>query len=135
MEEVNANLTSLHKNYYNFEWSWVADTMETFYDKKLEDFTPDDVITIVEKWKESVLGIDRYLYEDAKKEFSLTKMTGFGIDGLQGARELDFAQVRGEFDENDTVKTIREHMKAKSELGEAMIGQMKKVLNKKTFFV
>jgi hypothetical protein len=75
-----------------------------------------------------VLGIDNYLFEDAKKEFSLTKMTGFGIDGLQGARELDFAQVRGEFDKNDTVKTIKEHMKVKEELGDMMISKMKRII-------
>lgn len=127
LEKVNTSLTSLHKNYYNFEWTWVADTLELFYEKKLAEFNSGDVISIVNKWRESVLGIDRYLFEDAKKEFSLTKMTGFGIDGQNGAKELDFAQVRGEFDKNDTVKTIHEHMKTKEQLGGQVIDMMKKV--------
>lgn len=131
LDEVNANLASLHKNYYNFEWSWVADTLEVFYKKNLNDFTADDIIAILKKWKASVLEIDRFLFEDARKEFSLTKMTGFGIDGLQGARELDFANVRGEFDKNDTVKTIKEHMRVKEELGDMMIGKMEKVKSSK----
>ena len=36
----------------------------------LEGMTAEDVIHIVEKWKEAVVGPDRMVYEDAKKEFS-----------------------------------------------------------------
>ena len=127
LEEVNAALLALHKNYYNHEWTWAANVLEKFYGRKLEEFTAADVVAIVEKWKESVLGIDQYLYEDAKKEFSLTKMTGFGVDGQNGARELDFAQVRGEFESNETVKAIHVHMETKEALGNEIIGQMKKI--------
>lgn len=38
--------------------------------------TAEDIIHIVEKWKEAVVGLDRMVYEDAKKEFSLASMTG-----------------------------------------------------------
>ena len=130
LEEVNSALVTLHKNYYNYEWTWATDVMEQFYGKGTDEFTAEDVIAVVEKWKESVLGIDRYLYEDAKKEFSLTKMTGFGVDGQNGAREQDFAQVRGEFEENETVKAIQVHMKTKEELGKNLIERMKKTRQK-----
>jgi hypothetical protein len=124
LEEVNAAMLALHKNYYNHEWTWAAAVLEKFYGTSLSDFTAADVVAIVNKWMESVLSIDRFLYEDAKKEFSLTKMTGFGVDGQNGARELDFAQVRGEFEQNDTVKAIRIHMQKKEELGNELIEQM-----------
>lgn len=127
LEEVNASLYALHKNYYNYEWTWAADALENMYGKKIVDFTYSDVISIVEKWKESVLKMDQLLYEDAKKEFSLAKMTGFGIDGQNGARELDFAQVRGEFEKNETIKAIRVHMETKEALGNEMISMIKKV--------
>ncbi len=128
LEEVNSALYSLHKNYYNYEWTWAADVLEKFYGKNSEEFTAADVIAIVERWKESVLGIDRFLYEDANKEFSLTKMTGFGVDGQNGARELDFAQVRGEFEKNDTVKAIKIHMEKKEALGNELIDRVKKLV-------
>lgn len=128
LEEVNSALVALHKNYYNYEWTWALDVLEQFYGKRPVEFTAEDVIAIVDKWKESVLEIDGYLYEDAKKEFSLTKMTGFGVDGQNGARELDFAQVRGEFEENETVKAIKVHMITKEELGREIIDRMKKTI-------
>jgi len=131
LEEINAALYALHKNYYNYEWSWAADILGEFYGKKISEFAASDVISVVEKWKKSVLGIDRLLYEDAKKEFSLAKMTGFGIDGQNGARELDFALVRGEFEKNETVKAIQVHMKTKEALGNELIQNMKSTINKR----
>jgi len=124
LEEVNSGLAMLHKNYYNYEWTWAADVLEKFYGKTIDKFEAEDVIAVVEKWKDSVLGIDRYLYEDAKKEFSMIKMTGFGVDGQNGAREQDFAEVRGEFESNATVQVIKEHMDKKSNLGNEIIALM-----------
>ncbi|WP_163325282.1 DUF4954 family protein [Draconibacterium mangrovi] len=133
LEEVNSALATMHKNYYNFEWTWAVDVLESFYGKSISEFEASDVISIVKKWKESVLGIDRFLYEDARKEFSMSKMTGFGVDGQDGARELDFAEVRGEFEDNDTVKEIKEHMEKKERLGSRVIEQMMQVrVNKQT---
>lgn len=128
LEEVNSALANLHNNYYNFEWTWAVDALKGFYGKGVEEYTPLDVIAIVEKWKESVLTIDKYLYEDAKKEFSMVKMTGFGVDGQNGAREEDFIQVRGEFERNNTVKAIKIHMEKKEALGNEMIDRMKDLL-------
>ncbi len=128
MEEVEAVLNSIHLNYYNYEWTWVYDELEQFYGKKLSEFTPEDVITIVKKWKDSVLGIDNLLYADAKKEFSAEVMTGFGIDGDDEARVNDFKNVRGEFEENEMVKEIEAHVEKKSRLGDRVIKQMKEIL-------
>lgn len=130
LEEVNAAMLALHNNYYNYEWTWAADILADIYGKPTGEFTAADVIAVVEKWKESVLGIDRLLYEDAKKEFSMAKMTGFGVDGQNGARELDFAEVRGEFEKNDTVKAIQVHMKTKEELGNSINERMEKLVKK-----
>jgi hypothetical protein len=131
LEEVNSGLAMLHKNYYNYEWTWAADVLEKFYGKSVKEFEAEDVIEIVEKWIKSVLEIDKYLYEDAQKEFSMIKMTGFGVDGQNGARELDFAEVRGEFESNATVKVIKEHMEKKANLGNEIIALMKKTIETK----
>jgi hypothetical protein len=127
LEEVNSGLAMLHKNYYNYEWTWAADLLEKFYGKKIDDFEAEDIVAIVEKWRDSVLGIDCYLYEDAQKEFSMIKKTGFGVDGHNGERELDFAVVRGEFENNETVKAIQIHMDKKAKLGDEMIALMQNV--------
>ena len=124
MEEVEAVLNSIHLNYYNYEWTWVYDELGEFFGKKLSEFTPEDVISIVRRWKESVLSIDKYLYEDAKKEFSSSVMTGFGVDGDEQARVQDFKNVRGELEDNEMVQEIKSHIEKKSKLGDRVIEEM-----------
>ena len=127
IEEINSKLTALHKNYHNYEWIWAAGVLEKFTGKSLAEFTAKDIIAVVKKWEESVLGIDKLLYEDAKKEFSMSIKTGFGIDEQNNALELDFINVRGEFEKNETVKAIKLHTKTKKKTGNDLITQMEKI--------
>ncbi len=135
LEKVNSSIKHIHQNYYHYEWSWTHNILEEFYGKKMKDFIAEDVIEIVEKWKESVLGIDRMLYEDAKKDFSYTTMIGFGVDGQDCDRETDFVQVRGNFEENPTVKAIIVHMEKKEALGNELIKSMKIVIKNRNILV
>ena len=65
--------------------------------------------------------------EDAKKEFSMASMTGFGADGSRLEKELDFEQVRGDFESNPFVTAVLRHIEAKSALGDELIARMKRV--------
>lgn len=69
------------------------------------------------------------LYEDARKEFNLSSMTGFGIDGGEEIKKLDFEQVRGDFNSNSVVAAIQEHIKQKSALGDELIERLGRLKN------
>lgn len=128
LEEINSSLRTVHSNYYTYEWSWAADVLEQFYGKSLKDFTANDMIEIVKKWMDAVLDIDKMLYEDAKKEFSMVKQTGFGVDGDKSVQKLDFERVRGEFETHAEVRAIREHMAVKETLGHEIIAGVEQML-------
>ena len=119
----------MHRNYYTYEWTWAYEQLEEFYGVKPEEMTSADIIHIVEKWKEAVIGLDRMVYEDAKKEFSLASMTGFGADGSRLEKEMDFEQVRGDFESNPFVTAVLKHIEVKSALGDELIERMKRVGN------
>jgi hypothetical protein len=125
LEVLSARFEDIHKSYYNWEWTWAAATIEEEEGKSLEQFTSDDIIRIVERWKHSVVDLDNQLFEDARKEFDLSSMTGFGIDGSDLEKQMDFEQVRGVFESNTVVSAIREHIKNKSALGDELISRMK----------
>jgi hypothetical protein len=128
LEEINASIRSIHENYYTYEWSWAADVIESFYGISVIDFTPQDVIEITRKWMKAVLDIDHLLYDDARKEFSLIKQTGFGVDGDRTVQQLDFDNVRGDFETHAEVSSIRDHMDKKEALGKGVIDKMEKLL-------
>jgi len=124
-DAINRSFENIHKHYYNLEWTWVYDHLPRETGKPNEELTADDIIAIVERWKKSVVDLDRMLYEDARKEFTLSSMTGFGIDGDDEVKKRDFEQVRGEFEKNGVVLAILDHIKAKTELGDELIGRLK----------
>jgi hypothetical protein len=129
IEGVTDAFRKMHAAYYKWEWTWACERIEEEAGKSVKDFTAEDVIRIVEKWKKSVINLDKMLYEDARKEFTLSSMTGFGIDGGEEIKKLDFEQVRGDFNSNSVVAAIQDHIKQKSTLGDELIKRMKRIKN------
>ena len=127
LKEIDAVFRKLHENYYTLEWTWAWDKILQFYDLSVETITSKDIIAIVEQWKEAVIRLDEKVYNDAKKEFSLSFKTGFGADGNIQERALDFEYVRGAFDKNPFVKATLQHIEAKRALGDELIERMKRV--------
>ncbi|MDP4224205.1 MAG: DUF4954 family protein [Bacteroidota bacterium] len=127
VEEVAEAFRQMHKSYYDWEWTWAWERIEQEEGKSVNDFTAVDIVMLTEKWKKSVIYLDKLLYEDARKEFNLSSMTGFGIDGGEEIKKLDFEQVRGDFNSNKVVAAIQEHIKQKSTLGDELIERMSRI--------
>ncbi|MBQ5923015.1 MAG: DUF4954 family protein, partial [Alistipes sp.] len=127
LKEVNEEWRTMHENYYTYEWTWVYDHLEEFYGVNPAEITAADVIRIVEQWREAVVGLDRMIYEDARKEFSLASRTGFGVDGSRTEKDMDFEQVRGDFESNPFVQATLNHIEVKSALGDEIIARMRRV--------
>jgi NDP-sugar pyrophosphorylase family protein len=125
LKYINQVIEEIHRNYYSLEWTWAWDKICSYYDVTLETITPEKIITIVEDWKDAVVCLDKILYEDAKKEFSLSAQTGFGADGSNDEQRLDFEQVRGIFEQNTFVSSILKHIEEKVALGNRVITKMK----------
>jgi len=117
----------MHESYYKWEWTWACERIEQEEGKPVKDFTAADIIRITERWKKSVIDLDKMLYEDARKEFTLSSMTGFGIDGGEEIKRLDFEQVRGAFESNGVVSAIQDHIEQKDALGNELIERMTRI--------
>jgi len=121
VDRMHDRFEKMHRNYYTYEWTWAYEKILSFYRLNPETITAKDVIEIVKKWQEAVIGLDKMVYADAKKEFSLSAMTGFGADGTREERELDFEQVRGAFESNPFVTAVLQHIEVKTALGNELI--------------
>lgn len=122
VETINSRFRELHDNYYSNEWTWACKVIESWYDVELSTISVESVMSIVHRWKDAVVSLDNLVYEDARKEFSLSAMTSFGADGDEKQRNLDFFQVRGASFENDPfVKSVADHIAAKSSLAKDIL--------------
>ena len=128
VDGINARFADIHENYYDYEWHWAYKVIEDYYGVDLQTITADEIRTLVERWRSSVVGLDNLVYEDARKEFSLSAMTSFGADGDEHVRKEDFMQVRGSlFESNPFVMSVKEHIKIKSELGDKVLERLSRM--------
>lgn len=127
VEQMHERFADMHRHYYTYEWTWAYEKMMDFYGLNPMEITGKDIENIVNQWKDAVVGIDHLVYKDAKKEFSLSSMTSFGADGNWKQKMEDFEQVRGDFESNSSVKSILEHIKVKTELGNELISRLQKI--------
>ena len=126
LKTVDAVFKLMHADYYRLEWDWAYDKYAEFFNYPLETITAEQVADIVDQWKTAVVGLDRMLYEDAKKEFNLASMTGFGADGSRQEKEQDFEQVRGVFESNSFVNAVLQHIENKTALGNELLARLKR---------
>lgn len=127
IDEINLQLAKIHKDYYTMEWTWAIVKIQEKYGKKIEEITVADIINIVERWRDAVVTLDKILYEDAKKEFTLKSKTSFGVDGTDKEKDKDFESVRGDFDKNPFVLEVLKHIEVKSALGNELIDRIKDI--------
>lgn len=125
VDQIHDCFAQMHANYYTYEWTWAYGKMLEFYGLDADTITAEDIRNIVRQWQQSVVWLDNMVYEDAKKEFSLTSMTGFGVDGSKREQVLDFEQVRGVFESNPFVTAVMEHIKVKTALGNELIERLR----------
>ena len=128
LKDINMKFAEMHRNYYTYEWTWAYEKIEEYYGIKPEEITAKDITDIVQMWKNAVIGLDKMVYEDAKKEFSLSSMTGFGADGSRVEKKQDFEQVRGDFESNPFVTAVLKHIEIKSALGDELIERVKSLV-------
>lgn len=127
IQKLNGYFAEIHQKYYTYEWTWAVQKLEEELGKPSDEFTIEDIIGIVKEWKEAVVSLDKMLYEDAKKEFTLTTRTGFGADGDEEQKKKDFENVRGVFEQNPFVVEVQRHIKVKKALGDELIERIKDI--------
>ena len=118
LDQIQERFIQMHQNYYSYEWTWALQHLEKVWGCTYDKVTKEHIVRTINDWRDAVVGLDKMIYEDAKKEFNLNSQTGFGIDGDQEQRLRDFENVRGTFEQNSTVKEILAHIERKSALAE-----------------
>ena len=130
IQVLGQRFREMHTEYYRYEWKWACRIIREYYGVDLQQASVDDMMDLVKRWRESVVALDQLIYEDARKEFSLSSMTSFGADGDKFEQEQDFMNVRGSLFEADPfVTSVKEHIRVKSALGDSALAKLQ-ALNK-----
>ncbi|MGM0375476.1 MAG: DUF4954 family protein [Bacteroidota bacterium] len=126
--EMNTVFENWHLQYYEWVWNWSFQTFRSELNIDLSRIDKSTLLNFIEEWKKAVVSLDEMMFNDARKEFTLKAQTGFGMDGKDEARHVDFEQVRGAFEQHPAVRDILSHIDKKKELAERVtnkIGNLK----------
>ena len=105
--ELNHCFADLHSQYYDFEWNWAYRVIEEYYGVSLDSVEPEKLVELICRWRSSVVDLDNLIYEDARKEFSLTGMSDFESDPF--------------------VKSVRTHIDAKTNLADQVLSRLSSI--------
>jgi hypothetical protein len=109
ISEIQLFLNDIYMGYEEACWAWCADLIKMRLKKPVSKLTAKDLSLIITNWRDNSVTLNDLILKDAEKEFNKRSQTGFGIDGDDATAELDFADVRGTFDDNKFVKeTVKE---------------------------
>lgn len=112
VEDINMRMANVHQRYYDYEWRWAYDVIREHYGLDLSSATLADIRGLIDRWKNSVLSLDKLLYDDAKKEFGLAKRAG--VDGITAS----------DFDNYPFVLSVREHIVEKTSLADKVLKKL-----------
>jgi hypothetical protein len=124
LSELNTRYAQMHEHYFEDAWTWCVEQFREEFSFDVNHIDFQEVDGFVDSWKNSVVELDHLLYADARKEFTLKSQTGFGMDGSEKIRNLDFEQVRGEFERHPAVQDIQQHIRIKSNLANELKGRL-----------
>ena len=127
LKNINKHFAKMNDNYYSYEWTWAYSKIQEVYNISPDSITAKQIIDIVKDWQSAVIGLDNKIYDDARKEFSMQSMTGFGVDGTRDTKIEDFESVRGDFESNTFVKAILKHIEDKQALGDELIARLRRI--------
>jgi len=102
--ELLKALRKIHGGYAVDARIWTAHAFEAQTGISLSSPDPEALLGFLETWQKSSTKLLNMVLMDAGKEFQDVIQTGYGIDG---AREADFAAVRGRFEDNDFVGNLQ----------------------------
>ena len=104
LDVFSRRIAALHDEYYHYEWRWACKAMEEYYGLRLAELSASELSKLICRWRESVVTLDRLLYEDARKEFSLSGMPDFESDPF--------------------VRSVKEHIEVKSSLADQVLEKL-----------
>lgn len=107
VDELHSALRGIHESYETESYSWCADLIEERLAIQLSDITGEQLVQIIEDWKINSIKLKNMVLKDAEKEFDQHSKIGFGIDGDEQTKEADFEAIRGTYDGNSFVKSLR----------------------------
>ncbi len=110
LDELSGCLSEIYSNYDRYVWEWCAELIKQTTGKETDRLDADDLVRIVTDWKNNAIKLNHMILRDAEKEFDAASRRGYGTDGDDAVRDLDFETVRGTYEGNKFVAGLKKEV-------------------------
>jgi hypothetical protein len=107
MQRLEIAWHRLHADYAALEWDWVRQTWLAELHKDAGEITTADVAEAVRRWRDAATRWNIWALRDAEQEFRTAARVSYG---LGGDIEADFLAVRGSFQDDKFVASLRQEI-------------------------
>jgi hypothetical protein len=111
LHELQNKLLEISNRYHEYSWNWCAELIRRQTGTDTGSLLPDQLIQLVSEWKTNAVKMNNMILKDAEKEFDISSRLGFGVDGDEETRDMDFKAVRGTYGENKFVLGLQKEIR------------------------
>ncbi len=126
VNDLNEMLISIYNNYNSYSWAWCTGLISRQKGDKSDNISIESLVQIIADWKTNAIKLNNMILKDAEKEFEGISKLGFGIDGDEHTRDMDFLAVRGSYENNNFVSGLHRESKEIEEKADRMISMLGK---------
>jgi hypothetical protein len=128
LDDINGYLRMMYDHYSEYSWNWCAELILLHSGIDINSISAADLISLLKDWKTNAVKMNNMILKDAEKEFDTSSRLGFGLDGDDITRDLDFQAVRGTYEENKFVLGLQKEIKEIEEKADGLVAQLEKLL-------
>jgi hypothetical protein len=124
LDNISGGLQLIYDNYPGYSWNWCAELISLHSGIDVNNISVLNLIGLLKDWKINALKMNNMTLKDAEKEFDVSSRLGFGLDGDDQTRVMDFQAVRGTYQENKFVLGLQEEVKVIEMNADNLIAQL-----------
>ncbi len=131
LTDSSFNLASL-KNYFKEIFSCYVlektahafQVLKQYFNIDISSCSPNQIIDFINLWIDNNNKIFASINMDAKKEFNVKTMIGFGQDGDNNDKESDFLKIRGSLEDDSFIVTLKKSTEENNTIGTLIISSL-----------
>lgn len=109
VEQLSERLNYEGSQYDHYAWTFVCHNFNKCYSVNIEDITPEILVSVIDRWTESVRSLDQMRRDDAMRDF--TQQIGYDTDFDSPGEWLDDSMINKEFnpESNPQIMSMHNH--------------------------
>lgn len=121
--------TNIQNQYDEKAYAWCNAILKNRMNVATSTLTKQELLQLVTDWKSNSVKFNNMILKDAEKEFDQNSRIGFGIDGDDDENIADFEAIRGTYETNSFVLSLKNEIVEIKSTSERLTHQLEQLMD------